>query len=94
MNAEFLEKNLVVEETELASGGVSCQLLPNSYTRKNMNAIAFIGAIVENSIHTEAYPITKAYPVKNFNVIRLIAGPYSLFYDPDGYFTGVVKAKS
>lgn len=93
MNAEFLERSLVVGEIEW-SGGIAYAVLPDGKARKNLNAIAFIGAIVENSIHTEAYPITQAKPASSGNALKLVAGPYTLFYDPSkGLFVAVTKNK-
>lgn len=82
MNAEFLEKDIVIYFTTGTEG-------QRQYTaktiRKNLAPISFIGAIAVTEDGLEAYFIRKAtlhYNSKGIATVQIQAGPYPLFYFP------------
>lgn len=78
MNAEFLEKYIVItSETETVEN-VATTTYAAEPVRKNLAPISFIGAIVELVDHTEAYAIASA--VSDGTEIEIAAGPYTLTY--------------
>lgn len=85
MNAEFLEKYLVVSsETE---GNATTYSVPA--VRKNLAPISFVGAIVATDDELEAYPVESAVKASAAaTTIAIVAGPYTLTYTiATGVFT-------
>lgn len=89
MNAEFLEKYLVVSsETKNSTTTYS---VPTA--RKNLAPISFVGAFVVTDDELEAYPVESAVKASAAaTTIAVVAGPYTLTYTiATGEFT-VAKA--
>jgi hypothetical protein len=70
MNAEFLERDIVLTEEN------------GTYTaadrRKGMDAYAFMHVVVKTADGKEAYPVASA--VAGEGTIEVVAGPYTLTY--------------
>lgn len=82
MNAEFLEKNIVIYLTTGDPDGK--QMYTAKKIRKNLSPTSFIGATAITEDGLEAYSISaaKVYSYPNITVIRVTAGPYELPYRP------------
>jgi len=70
MNAEFLEKDIIVTEDDGAYAA--------GKRRKGMDPYAFMGVIVKTADNKEAYAIVSA--VEATGTIEVVAGPYTLTY--------------
>lgn len=77
MNAEFLEKYLVVSsKTENNTTTYSVPAV-----RKNLAPISFVGAFVVTADELEAYPVESAVKASAAaTTIAIVAGPYTLTY--------------
>lgn len=77
MNAEFLEKYLVISsETKNNATTYSVPAV-----RKNLAPISFVGAIVATDDELEAYPVESAVKASAAaTTIAIVAGPYTLTY--------------
>jgi hypothetical protein len=93
MNAEFLEKYIVIssETTGEGAGATTTYSVPK--VRKNLAPISFVGAIVATDDELEAYPVESAVKASAAaTTIAIVAGPFTLTYTiATGEFT-VAKA--
>lgn len=85
MNAEFLEKYLVISSK--TEGNATTYSVPA--VRKNLAPISFVGAIVATDDELEAYPVESAVKASvAATTIAIAAGPYTLTYTiATGVFT-------
>ena len=90
MNAEFLEKYIVISSKTTGEGASATTTYSSPKTRKNMDSIAFLDAYVITEDKTEAYAVVSA--VSDGTEVEIVAGPYTLTYTvATGEFT-VAKA--
>lgn len=81
MNAEFLEKYIVISSKTTGEGVSAVTTYSTPKVRKNLAPISFIGAIVETEDHLEAYPVESAVKASAAaTTIAVVAGPYTLTY--------------
>ena len=78
MNAEFLEKYIVVSSKTTGEGAQAVTTYSVPKARKGMDAIAFLDAIVITEDKTEAYAVVSA--VSDGTEVEIVAGPYTLTY--------------
>lgn len=77
MNAEFLEKYLVVSSE--TKNNTTTYSVPKA--RKNLAPISFVGAFVVTADELEAYPVESAVKASAAaTTIAIVAGPYTLTY--------------
>lgn len=78
MNAEFLEKYIVISSETTGEGQEAVTTYSTPDLRKNLAPISFIGAIVETADHAEAHAVKDA--VAATGTIEVVAGPFTLVY--------------
>lgn len=93
MNAEFLEKYLVISSETTGTGNEAVTTYSCPDVRKNLAPISFIGSIIETEDHLAAYPVESAVKASAAaTTIAVVGGPYTLTYTiATGKFT-VAKA--
>lgn len=89
MNAEFLEKYIVISSKTTGEGAGATTTYSAPAVRKNLAPISFIGAIVVTDNDLEAYPVESAVKASAAaTTIAVVAGPYTLTYTiATGVFT-------
>lgn len=82
MNAEFLEKYIVISSETTGEGNEAVTTYSAPPTvHKNLAPISFIGAIVVTDDDLEAYPVESAVKASAAaTTIAVVAGPYTLTY--------------
>jgi len=81
MNAEFLEKYLIVSSETTGEGQEAVTTYSVPAVRKNLAPISFVGAIVATDDELEAYPVESAVKASAAaTTIAIVAGPYTLTY--------------
>ena len=81
MNAEFLEKYLVIKATTTGTGNNAVTTYSVPDVRKNLAPISFIGAVVVTDDDLAAYPVESAVKASAAaTTITIVAGPYTLTY--------------
>ena len=81
MNAEFLEKYIVIGSETTGEGAGATTTYSTPDLRKNLAPISFIGAIVVTDDDLEAYPVESAVKASSAaTTITIVAGPYTLTY--------------
>lgn len=78
MNAEFLEKNIVISSETTGEGAQAVTTYSAPKARKGMDAVAFLDAYVITADKTEAYAVVSA--VSDGTEVEVVAGPYTLTY--------------
>lgn len=93
MNAEFLEKYIVISSETTGEGQQAVTTYSTPNLRKNLAPISFIGAVVVTGDDLTAYTVESAVKASAAAItITVVAGPYALTYT---IATGVVAvAKS
>ena len=82
MNAEFLEKYIVISSETTGEGQQAVTTYSTPNLRKNLAPISFIGAVVVTDDGLEAYPVELAMRTigEHMDIIGLAAGPYAMTY--------------
>lgn len=82
MNAEFLEKYIVVSSETTGEGAQAVTTYSVPKARKGMDSIAFLDAYVITEDKTEAYAVVSAVvsAVSDGTEVEIVAGPYTLTY--------------
>lgn len=81
MNAEFLEKYIVISSETTGEGNEAVTTYSAPKARKNLAPISFVGAIVVTDDELEAYPVESAVKASAAaTTIAIVAGPYTLTY--------------
>lgn len=81
MNAEFLEKYIVISSKTTGEGAQAVTTYSTPDLRKNLAPISFIGAIVVTDDDLAAYPVESAVKASvAATTIAIVAGPYTLTY--------------
>ena len=81
MNAEFLEKYIVISSKTTGEGAQAVTAYSTHDLRKNLAPISFIGAIVVTDDDLAAYPVESAEKASAAaTTIAIVAGPYTLTY--------------
>ena len=78
MNAEFLEKYIVISSETTGTGQNAVTTYSAPKARKGMDSVAFLDAYVITADKTEAYAVVSA--VSDGTEIEVVAGPYTLTY--------------
>lgn len=93
MNAEFLEKYIVVSSKTTGEGQDAVTTYSTPDLRKNLAPISFIGAIVVTNDDLAAYTVGSAVKASGeATTIAIVAGPYTLTYTIATGKVAVVKA--
>ena len=89
MNAEFLEKYIVISSKTTGEGAGATTTYSVPKARKNLAPISFMGAIVTTDDDLEAYSVASAVKASAAaTTIAIVAGPYTLTYTiATGVFT-------
>ena len=81
MNAEFLEKYIVISSRTTGEGQQAVTTYSTPDVRKNLAPISFIGAVVVSDDDLTAYPVESAVKASAAaTTIAVVAGPYTLTY--------------
>ena len=81
MNAEFLEKYIVISSKTTGEGQQAVTTYSTPDVRKNLAPISFIGAVVVSNDDLTAYPVGSAVKASAAaTTIAVVAGPYTLTY--------------
>lgn len=81
MNAEFLEKYIVISSETTGEGVNAVTTYSAPKARKNLAPISFIGAVVVTDDDLTAYPVESAVKASAAAAtITVVAGPYTLTY--------------
>ena len=81
MNAEFLEKYIVISSKTTGEGQQAVTTYSTPDVRKNLAPISFIGAVVVSDDDLTAYPVESAVKASAAaTTIAVVAGPYTLTY--------------
>lgn len=81
MNAEFLEKYIVISSETTGEGLEAVTTYSAPKARKNLAPISFVGAVVVTDDDLEAYPVESAVKASAAaTTIAIVAGPYTLTY--------------
>jgi len=81
MNAEFLEKYIVISSKTTGEGQQAVTTYSTPNVRKNLAPISFIGAVVVTDDDLTAYPVESAVKASAAaTTIAVVAGPYTLTY--------------
>lgn len=81
MNAEFLEKYIVISSKTTGTGQNAVTTYSAPDMRKNLAPISFIGAIVVTDDDLAAYTVGSAVKASaEATTITIVAGPYTLTY--------------
>jgi len=81
MNAEFLEKYIVISSKTTGEGQQAVTTYSTPNVRKNLAPISFIGAVVVSDDDLTAYPVESAVKASAAaTTIAVVAGPYTLTY--------------
>lgn len=81
MNAEFLEKYIVISSETTGEGQEAVTTYSTPDVRKNLAPISFIGAIVVAAHGRAVYPVESAIKASDAApVITIVAGSYTLTY--------------
>lgn len=85
MNAEFLEKYIVISSKTTTTGEGQEAVTVTTYStpnvRKNLAPISFIGAVVVTDDDLTAYTVESAVKASAAaTTITVVAGPYTLTY--------------
>lgn len=81
MNAEFLEKYIVISSETTGEGVSAVTTYSAPDVRKNLAPISFVGAVVVTDDDLEAYPVESAVKASAAaTTIAVVAGPYTLTY--------------
>ena len=81
MNAEFLEKYIIVSSKTTGEGQQAVTTYSTPDVRKNLAPISFIGAIVVTDDDLTAYTVESAVKASAAaTTITVVAGPYTLTY--------------
>ena len=81
MNAEFLEKYIVISSKTTGEGQQAVTTYSTPGVRKNLAPISFIGAVVVSDDDLTAYPVESAVKASAAaTTIAIVAGPYTLTY--------------
>lgn len=81
MNAEFLEKYIIVSSKTTGEGQQAVTTYSTPNVRKNLAPISFIGAVVVTDDDLTAYPVESAVKASAAaTTIAVVAGPYTLTY--------------
>jgi len=81
MNAEFLEKYIIVSSKTTGEGQQAVTTYSTPNVRKNLAPISFIGAVVVSDDDLTAYPVESAVKASAAaTTIAVVAGPYTLTY--------------
>lgn len=78
MNAEFLEKDVVISSETTGEGAQAVTTYTAAARRPGMDAYAFMNVVVKTADGKEAYPVASA--VAGEGTIAIVAGPYTLTY--------------
>ena len=78
MNAEFLEKYIVISSETTGTGQDAVTTYSAPKARKGMDSVAFLDAYVITADKTEAYAVVSA--VSDDTEVEVVAGPYTLTY--------------
>ena len=81
MNAEFLEKYIVISSRTTGEGQQAVTTYSTPDVRKNLAPISFIGAVVVSDDDLTAYPVESAVKASAAaTTITVVAGDYTLTY--------------
>ena len=93
MNAEFLEKYIVISSRTTGEGQQAVTTYSTPDVRKNLAPISFIGAVVVSDDDLTAYPVESAVKASAAaTTIAVVAGPYTRTYTIAAGVVAVAKS--
>lgn len=81
MNAEFLEKDIVISSETTGEGAQAVTTYSTPDRRPGMDVYAFMHVVVKTADDLEAYPVESAVKASAAaTTIAVVAGPFTLTY--------------